>query len=342
MSEPIYHLDLLDRDREAREHKARDYERATPGRRVSGLPLNLAYYLPELRDELQLAETPAADVEILHAVREQAPHRAVAPTVEEATAAELDATDHGRPLADEDYAAGLELEAPALRLHAGEVAAIDVVVTNRGSRTWAPHGQGLAPIFVAYRWDGSGEGLRTPLPEVLPPGGSARLPVAVEAPTSPGKHVLELDLVHENVRWFGAGARIEVDVSPYRRVGIHGEDEALQLRVAEALTELRPSFEPVLLARDPGSTAVRTGYAAALSAHDAILRESSFDTLRRAVAFAELQDTITDLVVAGRPEARRERLVQWAVARAARRRGIHVVHVDGAAHVEAAVRSLPS
>jgi hypothetical protein len=342
LSEPIYHLDLLDRDRETRERKASDYERKTPGRRVVGLPLNLAYYLPELRGEIPLAETPAADVAILRTVREAAPSGPATHAVERATAAELDAYDHGRPLADYDYAATLEVERDALHMHAGEVTAIDVTVTNRGSRTWAPHGLGGAPIFISYRWDGVGEGLRTPLPEIMPPGASTRLPVAVEVPTSPGAHALELDLVHENVRWFGAGARIDVDVTPYRRVGIHGEDEELLLRFAEALTELRPSLEPVLLVRDPGSTAARTGYAAAPSAHDAILREGSVETVRRAVAFADLPETVTDLVVAGRPGRRRERLVQWAVRRAARRRGIPLVHVEDAEGVEAAARSLPS
>jgi hypothetical protein len=257
------------------------------------------------------------------------------------TAADVDAAFHGQPFADEDYRVGLEADATRLRLHAGEVTAIDVLVTNRGSRTLPPHGQGQAPVLASYRWNGTGEGLRTPLPEALPPGGATRVAVSVAAPDSPGRYALTVDLVHENVRWFDAGVEFSVEVTDQRRVGIHGEDEQLQLRVAEALTELRPTLEPVLLTRDPASTQAGSGYAAARSAHEAILRESSLKTLRLAIAFDELPSTITDLVVAGRAVRRRERLVQWASGRAARKRGIPVAHAADEGDIERAVRSLP-
>ncbi len=49
---PLYHLDLLETPRARREEKGRRYERAATGLRIGGLPLNAAYYLPELREDL--------------------------------------------------------------------------------------------------------------------------------------------------------------------------------------------------------------------------------------------------------------------------------------------------
>ncbi|MEO8055930.1 MAG: hypothetical protein ABI768_12305, partial [Acidobacteriota bacterium] len=45
--------------------------------------------------------------------------------------------------------------------------------------------------------------LRTPMTKALGPGESARVSVAVEAPSRPGAYVLEVDLVQEGVGWFG-------------------------------------------------------------------------------------------------------------------------------------------
>jgi hypothetical protein len=43
------------------------------------------------------------------------------------------------------------------------------------------------------------------------------VPVRVVAPAEPGEYVLELDLVHEEVRWFERSARIPVRVGRRRR-----------------------------------------------------------------------------------------------------------------------------
>ncbi len=55
---PLYHLDLLENDRAAREAKARRYDALRPGLRVGGRPLNEAYYVPESR-EPTVAAIPA-------------------------------------------------------------------------------------------------------------------------------------------------------------------------------------------------------------------------------------------------------------------------------------------
>ena len=44
------------------------------------------------------------------------------------------------------------------------------------------------------------------------------MPVWVEAPAEPGDHLLEIDLVHEHVRWFEAPLRVPVAVAARRAV----------------------------------------------------------------------------------------------------------------------------
>ena len=51
VEEPLYHTDLLLNPLERRREKSSRYERLLPGKRVGGLPLNHAYYLPEDRAE---------------------------------------------------------------------------------------------------------------------------------------------------------------------------------------------------------------------------------------------------------------------------------------------------
>ena len=71
-----------------------------------------------------------------------------------------------------------------------------------------------------YRWrDAHGEivvsdGAHTPIPSEIRPGRSTRVPAVVIAPSVPGSYVLELDLVHEGVRWFGGEHRMHIEVRP--------------------------------------------------------------------------------------------------------------------------------
>lgn len=72
--------------------------------------------------------------------------------------------------------------------------------------TWTSAGKLLN---VSYHWKAADDamavhdGLRTPMTKALGPGESARVSVAVEAPSRPGAYVLEVDLVQEGVGWFG-------------------------------------------------------------------------------------------------------------------------------------------
>ena len=92
---------------------------------------------------------------------------------------------------------------------------------NLGGETWPPAHHAAPLIRLAYRWlsaDGTEtvvpEGLRTPFEEAVAPGQETVVMLAVEAPETPGDHVLEVDVVHEHVRWFGAAARLAVAVEP--------------------------------------------------------------------------------------------------------------------------------
>lgn len=100
-----------------------------------------------------------------------------------------------------------------LRMYAGEARGLVVEVTNETEERW-PGGLDTEPrVRLSYRLDGA-EGARTPLPARLEPGETAIAPVDVIAPGEPGDHQLELDLVHEGVRWFGAGPTVTLEVVP--------------------------------------------------------------------------------------------------------------------------------
>jgi SAM-dependent methyltransferase len=91
----------------------------------------------------------------------------------------------------------------------GERAQGVVRVTNRGWKRLDSMNQ-EAPVFFSYHWlspDGGiveYDGLRTPFPQALEPGGAMALTFRLAAPAAPGRYVLELDLVEEGVTWFGA------------------------------------------------------------------------------------------------------------------------------------------
>ena len=105
-----------------------------------------------------------------------------------------------------------------VRLPTAAVRLIEIEVENLGDEWW-PAGDAEPEIRAAYRWlDGSGalyaEGPRTVFTETVGPGRDTRVMLVVQTPEQPGTYVLECDLVHEHVRWFGAATRAEVEVVP--------------------------------------------------------------------------------------------------------------------------------
>jgi len=220
LREPLYHADLLS-DVAARERKLSRYEAGRPGFVIDGLSLNEVYYLPERRSDLRTLPVPERDAVVVAAFLEGAPlpprraGRAPA-SVAPVELAQIVARSEHRELGDDDYRAQLTLLDDDLRLVAGEWRTFDVDVRNLGTTHW-PGGMDAHPqIRLAYRplreGGALGDGMRTGIGAPLAPGASAIVPLEVLGPPSAGRIEIEIDLVHEHVRWFGCGVRAAIDV----------------------------------------------------------------------------------------------------------------------------------
>ena len=145
------------------------------------------------------------------------------------------------------------------RLVAGEQRTFDVRVWNDSDATW-PWGWDCVPeVRLGSRWyDESGleareSQLHTAFPAAVAPDGSDVVPVHVLAPQRSGRYRLEIDLIHERVRWFGVGVDCDVFVRSRRRVAVVGGDEATAevARLQEALPELElVQLRPHVTGRD--------------------------------------------------------------------------------------------
>ena len=216
---PLYHLDTAVNSLDQRRDKVARYDEVQPGgKRAAGLPINTAFYLPELRPAVETAPVPRRDSRVIDAVLASPPPSPRRLEVERATREQIDRAWEGATLRREDYAARIEVVGkPALV--AGEPQTIDVRVTNLGTAVW-PWGRSLPEIRVVTRWPqlSGAEEFRTPFPAPLGPGESQLVAASVAAPVSPGRYRLDVDLVHEHVRWFDCGCRLRVDVVPAPRL----------------------------------------------------------------------------------------------------------------------------
>jgi hypothetical protein len=221
---PIYHLDTLLNSQETRAAKAERYERLHPGKVVAGLPLNEAFYLPELRDP-PTAEVPPGDLELIAQVLGGAAGGAPRAELGAVDRAGIDRFWAGR---EHGHEAGLTLLEDVPPLTAGGTDTVDVRVENLSGGTW-PWG---GPIRLGSRWLRDGEevdGSRAALPADLPPGAAEIVPLPLNAPPQGGRWTLEIDLVHEGVRWTGQALRVDVEVA--------GQDEAPAAAEPEAEPE---------------------------------------------------------------------------------------------------------
>jgi SAM-dependent methyltransferase len=112
------------------------------------------------------------------------------------------------PMPDDGYRAELriEAEAPAIA-SAGATVPLAMLLTNVSPHTW--HQTRIGPIRLGNHWlspDGrmliQDDG-RTALPEGIEPRTPLRVTVEATAPRDSGDYILECDLVHEGVSWFG-------------------------------------------------------------------------------------------------------------------------------------------
>ena len=277
---PLYHTDLLLNPVERRRAKVRRYETAIPGRRVAGLPMNDAYFLPEDRAAVELSAVESPDRETIARLVALAPWpepQAPAKPLRLAPREEIDAHWHGAPATDELYRGRLEIVSGLEPFAAREERGVVVRIENHGTHVWPHGGVGWPSVALAYRWiDDAGEtvvaeGLRTKLPATLPAGASLVLPVDVLAPPVAGRHVLVLDLLHEHVRWFGCDVSAPVEIRPALCVALLGDDDRLARKAAAALAETAPDVRPLVLSAAPAETTEAYGYGAAPEARPYVL-----------------------------------------------------------------------
>jgi hypothetical protein len=223
---PMYHLNCLllpEAERAAKaERNARDDNTV---RTASGAEFNATWYLPERHSSLAPVEVPESDQAAIDAVLEAQPTGdavAIDPPPA-AKRAEIELYWAARELGASAYRATLTPVERDLRVYAREVRLIRFRVANDGDARW-PWGLEQEPqIRLAYRWlDRRGKVVvesspRSPLPHPLGPGESCLMPLWLEGPERPGAYELEVDLVHEHVRWFDCGVRLRLDVCATRR-----------------------------------------------------------------------------------------------------------------------------
>jgi len=227
---PLYHLDCVLTSEQERQDKADRYEAEHPGRQAfGGGPLNHTLYLPERTHTRAPQPVPPEDRVLID-------HVLAGTTVDTAVPAadldriplvpddEIDALAGPPTLAgalpDDAYRARLALaDHEDRRLAPGERRPLYVRVTNAGGVRW-PWGLDHEPLIrVAHHWrDADGavvqqEGLRSPFPVAVDPGETVVVPVWVDAPSAEGTYLLDVDLVHEHVRWFDDPLTVEVRVA---------------------------------------------------------------------------------------------------------------------------------
>lgn len=114
-----------------------------------------------------------------------------------------------RPMADDAYRAAIRIDGDLSEKAAPQSELIlTVAVTNISRCRWSQLEAGA--IRVGNHWlDRSGRTMliqddgRARLPEVVEPGQTCRVALTVRAPTDAGEYLVECDVVHEGISWFG-------------------------------------------------------------------------------------------------------------------------------------------
>ena len=262
---PLWHADTILRSFEQRLEKARGYEVTRPGMRVGARALNFAFYLPDARGDRALVPVSPAEQAHIDAVLEAEPP--AGPELAEADVVTREQIDARWPATEPDLQSGcLELLERPRVLIAGEQRTLDVRVHNTGEAVWQWGWDCVPEVRLGSRWyDAEGaevlaSQLRSAFPAELAPGRSDLVPVHVLAPGVPGRYRVEIDLIHEHVRWFGVGVSCAVLVRPRRLVAAIGDEAAI--RGVARLLETVPELELVALRRSPAEAPA--GYAEAV------------------------------------------------------------------------------
>jgi hypothetical protein len=219
----LYHLSPLVFTTAERREKCRRYNTERPGMvSRAGGPFNETLQIPEQYVTLRPVPVPDSDrrwiAESLAAGRSESANGSEEVDAPLVDAAEIDAFSPDRDFDEGAYRAHIGVLERDTRFAPGVTRHLLVRVENHGNATW-PWGFHQRPwVRVSYHWRGMDgrvlmEGKRTCLPTTLRPGESALVSVEVAPPGEPGRYALDLDLVHEMVRWFDCSTRLEVAVA---------------------------------------------------------------------------------------------------------------------------------
>ena len=239
---PTYHLDCVINSLEARRTKVAYYDSYGSSQLSDGRSINAVYYLPELQDTGVLAAIPGEDREMIARVLEadgsrgrviassdplEPGERHLAGTI---TSEEIVRFWPGRNLPASTYSASVALLPWGLGprremgvFRAGEQRALTVLLRNTGTEVW-PRAHRVPTIALGSRWFQTdadnqdlvmrAEGDWALFASDVHPGDEVIQPIVIEAPLEPGAYVLEIDCVHDGVRWFDVGQRLSVQVLP--------------------------------------------------------------------------------------------------------------------------------
>ena len=139
------------------------------------------------------------------------------------TAGEITAA-HALP--DSAFAAGIAIVDSPVTLEAGVFTVLTVRVTNLGDATWPHDIPAGRHICVGNHWlrdDGTIASLddgRASLPRSVSPAETVDIALPIQVPETPGRYVVEIDLVQEHVSWFSQRgsptARTTIEVTATR------------------------------------------------------------------------------------------------------------------------------
>jgi inositol phosphorylceramide mannosyltransferase catalytic subunit len=224
VEDAFYHLDLLVSNEQNRRDKAIRYEISRPHLIApNGGRANEAFYLPELRDALELRDVPLEDRALIERALE-GPKRgsSTAPIgdVPVVSLEEMDRAWEQRTVPESAYRAKIEALEPKASFIPSEQRHVFFRVANEGTERWPGQLEERPLIRLSYRWrnsDGSvhtADGARSPFTRRVSPGEQTLTPMHIVAPADPGEYILEVDLVHEHVRWFDCPCRVPARVEP--------------------------------------------------------------------------------------------------------------------------------
>lgn len=218
----IYHLLLLGSSIDDRRAKREWYESLVPGLAVEEFPIE-DMYVPEEQDSVETAPVPEEDRPLIASMVTPKPVEAAAASgapVEEVGVRDIALYNTDRPVSEGAYKGRIEFIRPRSALPPGVLRHFELYVDNLGDELWRPADGRPPEIHLGWRWRDlradrhlREEG-RVPFTETVRPGQRTRLPILVRTPAVPGPYALELDVVHEHVRWFGCTAETRVMIDP--------------------------------------------------------------------------------------------------------------------------------